>query len=241
MRDQLRQRGFPPNRSPRDKISVDFRLTVHQRCRHSDRICTRKNNGSVTLQEMDYKTLVHPLHVVGPMVSPPVNSQVNEGAPICVATDASATDLFVHQNQRVSTMPELSASYADVQNLDSDFTLQNSGDWTYPMYFENIVMPKNFPIDSEVTMPEIPDVASYMQDGDIWSNSFDIFNSGVFNFDDNTTAPPENGNISASHIQAQIADSPASIVSEDSLRARFDAFRRSPWYVPRKRSLWGWN
>ena len=107
------------------------------------------------------------------------------------------------------------------------------------MYFENIIMPQELQIDPEAPTQEIPDVARYMQDDDIWSNALDFsninnldfFSANVFNFDASLTPNPEQLALNAANTQVHAADSPASVVSQNSLRARFDAFRRSPWYV----------
>lgn len=147
-----------------------------------------------------------------------------------------------HEIRAVNAIPGPRTSFSGPQNLDQANTIQPLDDWSYPMYFENIIMPQDFNIDPEAPTQEIPDVARYMQDDEIWSNTFDFsntnnldfFNSNVFNFDTNPTPLPDfNAASKAADFHPQIADSPASIVSQNSIRARFDAFRRSPWYVTR--------
>ena len=101
-------------------------------------------------------------------------------------------------------------------------------DWSYPMYFENIMMPQAF-LSSRGPVPEIPDVSRYMHDNDPWANSLDFSNPSIFNFDAITTPL-----VDTSTNMLDWIDSPGSAVSQSSLRARFDAFRRSPWYVERR-------
>jgi hypothetical protein len=101
--------------------------------------------------------------------------------------------------------------------------------WSYPMYFGNIITPQEY--SSDPSAQRIPDVSAYMQEDNIW-DGFDFSDSNILNFDALVTPLPEAGTVNVTtHDQGQVAGSPASAVSQDSLRARFDAFRRSPWYV----------
>ena len=148
-------------------------------------------------------------------------------------------DFSGYENQTVNMMPGPGTTFPIPQTSDQAATMQQLDDWSYPMYFENIIMPQDLQIDPEAPPQEIPDVARYMQDDDIWSSTLDFsnptnldfFSANVFNFDTSLTPNPDHVALNAANIQAQIADSPASVVSQNSLRARFDAFRRSPWYV----------
>lgn len=141
------------------------------------------------------------------------------------AMNSIIAELPTQQNQTINAMPEAGSSYLDMQDPGAACGLRNVDDWSYPTYFEKIMMPQSFPMDSEVPLQAIPDVVGYMQDTDIWSDSFNIFN-----FDINLTSLP--GNTEEDSINPErFTTSSVSLVGQDSLRARFDAFRRSPWYA----------
>lgn len=223
--------------------TVGCELTFCQRCRLSNRECTKKGYGPASFVELDPTTLGY-----ASQTSPSIAASPNDDIAADDATEfrdprGILAGLSGHENRAVHAIPEPRTSFSGPQNLDLTNTLQSLDDWSYPMYFENIIMSQDFNIDPESPTREIPDVARYMQDDDIWSNTLDFsntnnldfFNANVFNFDTNPTPVPENTAFNApsnaADFHPQIADSPASIVSQNSLRARFDAFRRSPWYV----------
>lgn len=189
--------------------------------------------------EVDAATLGHVSQVTPSIISSPNGNLPDDGTTGLPDLGTIPAELSGNEIQAVNVMPGTGTSFPVPQNSGHATTEQPLDDWSYPMYFENITMPQDFQINPEAPTQEIPDVARYMQDDDIWSNTFDFsntnnldfFNSNVFNFDTNLTPNPENVAFNAPNLQPQIADSPASIVSQNSLRARFDAFRRSPWYV----------
>jgi hypothetical protein len=171
------------------------------------------------------------------MLSSPADNIPGDDATGPRDSSAITADFPVYTNQEINTLA--GTRFPVSQYSDQDTTMQPLEDWSYPMYFENIIMPQELQIDSGAPTQDIPDVARYMQDDDLWSNALDFsnfnnldfFSANVFNFDASLTPNPEQLALNAANTQVHTADSPASVVSQNSLRARFDAFRRSPWYV----------
>jgi hypothetical protein len=87
------------------------------------------------------------------------------------------------QNSLGSDSHVASAATKSLHNEAQGFSTQFIEEWRYPMYFGNIIMPEDFPIDPNAPTQAMPDVSAYMQDDNLWTNDLDFFDSNMFDLD----------------------------------------------------------
>lgn len=94
----------------------------------------------------------------------------------------------------------------------------------YPTYFEHIMVPESVSSGFDTTFQPLPNISGYMQDFDISSDAFGLFDFSInsqMNYPITDTIPPA--------IPTPIQDPSISTPGSSSAQARQDAFRTSIW------------